>query len=165
MAMGSDYDYKDYVFKLEDGSMDFIYVVGCTYAVSSTGKNNRFTPEYRIPQHNKKAASEVRVDITSNELKAGHISSTAEIAIRVVDISHGVAVGERLDEMLADSSVAAITVDIPQIVSSPITVDISAPSGSGHSPTDPLVYSATITNELGADSGVNLLFFPVELTA
>ncbi len=156
MAMGSDYDYKDYAFKLEDGTMDFIYVVGCTYAVTVTDIDLRFTPEYRIPQHNKKAASEVSVEISSNELKAGHISTTAEIAIRVVDISHGVGVGERLDEMLSDSSVAAITVDIPQIISSPITVDISAPSGSGHSPTDPLVYSATITNELGADSGIYL---------
>ena len=46
MAMGCDYDFQDYVLDV-DGSFDFIYAVGCTYAVSSANKAQRFSPEYR----------------------------------------------------------------------------------------------------------------------
>jgi N-acetylneuraminic acid mutarotase len=145
MAMGCDYDYRDYIFNI-DGTCDFIYVVGCTFAVSSASRSGRFTPEYRIPQHLKKAASEVSVEIITNNLAEGDISSTAEIEIHVVDISHGVDVGSNLNEMFADSSVGGITIEIPGIETSPVIVDISSPTGTGHDPSDPLVFAATITN-------------------
>ncbi len=145
MAMGCDYDYQDYVFNI-DGIFDFIYAVGCTYAVSSAKLSERFSPEYRVPQHLKKAASEVSVEIISNDLAEGDINSTAEIEIHVVDISHGVDVGSNLDEMFADSSVGGITIEIPDVETSPVIVDVSSPTGTGHDPSDPLVFAATITN-------------------
>ena len=154
MAMGCDYDYQDYVFNLVGGAVDFIYAVGCTYAISSASKNQRFDPEYRLPQHNKKAASEVSFEVITNDLTAGDINSTAEIEIHVVDISHGVGTGSGLDQMHADSSVSGITIEIPGVEASQITVDISSPTGSGHDPTDPLVFSAIITNTVGADEGI-----------
>ncbi|MFH1516004.1 MAG: hypothetical protein ABIG42_11160, partial [bacterium] len=44
MAMGSDYDYQDYVFDLNGmGNVDFIIAVGCTYAVSAASKSQRFS--------------------------------------------------------------------------------------------------------------------------
>ncbi len=153
MAMGCDYDYQDYVFQLDDRN-DFIFAVGCTYAVSSASKNERFSPEYRIPQHNKKAASEVSLEIISNDLKGEDVSSTAQIEIHVVDINHGVAVGEELNEMLADSSVNNIRIEIPSVTDTPLVIDgSSAISGTGHSPSDPLIYEGTITNTLGAVEG------------
>jgi hypothetical protein len=67
MAMGCDYDIQDYKFNI-DGNLDFIYAVGCTYAVSADSYVLRFTPEFRVPQHLKKAASEVWIEIINNEL-------------------------------------------------------------------------------------------------
>ncbi|MCD6218371.1 PQQ-binding-like beta-propeller repeat protein [bacterium] len=156
MPMGSDYDYQDYVFDLSNDPIDFIYVVGCTYAVSAASKADRFTPEYRLPQHNKKAASEVSVEIITNELASGDPSSTAEIEIHVVDINHGVEIGDALDQMLADSSVRNIRIDIPGVESGSISVDVSSPTGTGHDPSDPLVFPATITNSANGDEGTYL---------
>ncbi len=151
MAMGCDYNYQDYVFSI-DGTFDFIYAVGCTYAVSSASKSERFSPEYRVPQHLKKAASEVSVEITRNELMAGSSTSDADIEVRVVDISHGVTVGEGIGEMLSASDVASVSIDIPSILATPAVIT-SATSGTGLDPADPLIFDFTITNEQTADSG------------
>ncbi len=154
MAMGADYDYQDYIFA-PTPSMEFLFAVGCTYAVSASDKSQRFSPEYRVPQHNKKSASEISVWIIQNELMGGIPTSTAEIEIHVVDISHGVAVGEDLDEMFADSSVDDIFIEIPGVTDSMVILDGNNPlSGTGHDPSDPLVYSATITNSSSGDMGV-----------
>lgn len=61
MAMGCDYDYRDYVFAPDANKMTMTFAIGCTYAISSASKSQRFSPEYRIPQHLKKAASEVKI--------------------------------------------------------------------------------------------------------
>jgi hypothetical protein len=152
MAMGCDYNYQDYVFDLDE-SVDFIYAVGCTYAVSAAAKIQRFTPEYRVPQHNKKAASEVWIDIVENNLAAGNTSSAATLQISVVDINHGVAVGDALNEMLADSSVSGIKVEVPGVTSGDVTFSTVPLSGSGHDPSDPLVFEGAITNSSGAVEG------------
>ena len=153
MAQGCDYNYQDYVFDL-DGSIEFVYAVGCTYAISAASKSQRFNPEYRVPQHNKKAASEVSVEIVSNELHSGITSSSADIEIHVVDINHGVPVGTALNEMKSDSSVGSITVEIPGVISTPLLIDgNSSTGGSGHNSSDPLIYPATITNDSGAIEG------------
>ena len=155
MAMGCDYDYQDYIFSLDDDSeFDFIFAVGCTYAVSSANKHQRFSPEYRVPQHNKKAASEVYVEITRNEMAAGMITSDADLEISVLDINHDVETGTNLDQMLEDSSVGGITIDIPQVLSSPFEASIIPIGGNGRDPANPLVFAATITNEAGADIGI-----------
>jgi hypothetical protein len=153
MAMGCDYNYQDYVLDLDE-STDIIFAIGCTYAVSAATKVQRFSPEYRVPQHNKKAASEVRFEIISNGLKSGDTSSSAQIEVDVVDISHGVPVGTALNEMFADSSVNNISIEVPGVTASPVIIDGSTPvSGTGHDPSDPLVYQGTITNYLGAAGG------------
>jgi hypothetical protein len=155
MAMGCDYNYKDYIFNLEAGdSVNYIFAVGCTYAVSAAKRSDRLTPEYRIPQHNKKAASEVRVSVIANDLRDDDANSSAEIEVSVVDVSQGVAVGENLDEMFAESNVDDIFIDIPGILSSLSVIDGNNPvSGTGHDPSDPLIYHKTINNELLAGEG------------
>jgi len=155
MAMGCDYNYQDYAFDLNGAAnMQFIFAVGCTYAVSAALKSMRFSPEYRIPQHNKKAASEVSFEIVSNDLRSGDTLSTAQIKVHVVDISHDVVVGDALNEMFADSSVSEIRIEIPGVTSTPVIIDGGSPvSGTGHSPSDPLIYEGMITNSLGAPEG------------
>ncbi|MFH1514885.1 MAG: PKD domain-containing protein, partial [bacterium] len=153
MAMGSDYDVQPYEFDLSSGNLNFALAVGCTYGVSSDSKLRRFTPEYRVPQHLKKAASEVSVRIVSNNLYAGDPLSTADLAIDVVDISHGVAVGTSLNQMLADSSVGGISLAIPGVLSAVKTVPLTNTGGTGHDSVDPLTYEITIKNEQSAPAG------------
>ncbi len=155
MAMGCDYDFKNYIFQSTAGAdMDFIYAVECTYAVSAATKNDRFNPEFRIPQHNKKAASEVKIEIAENGLIAGLDTSTATFHIKVLDYNHGVAVGTDLDEMLADSSVGSISIEIPQVTLTPVIVNSPVEiSGTGNDPADPLTYEITVTNTGAADEG------------
>jgi hypothetical protein len=154
MAMGSDYDDKDYIFDFPTNDpVDLILAVECTYAVSAANKMQRFSPEYRVPQHNKKAASEVGVEIVSNELGGGLTSSTAILQISVVDISHGVPVGTALNEMRADSSVGGISVEVAGVTAQPVNFSTTPLSGTGHDPSDPLVYEGTISNSLGAEEG------------
>ena len=153
MPMGSDYDFKDYVFDFGNNSeLEFIFAVGCTYAVSAANKSMRFTPEYRIPQHNKKAASEVWIEVTSNNLVAGDIASTADLAVYVLDINHGAAVGDNLDQMKHESNVAGITIEIPGIIMGAHT-DYQATGGDGRDPLNPLTFTATITNSAAGGNG------------
>jgi hypothetical protein len=155
MVMGCDYDIKDYKFKVpDDESFQFMYAVGCTYAVSASSKSRRFSPEYQVPQHNKKAASEVSVEIVSDELTAGDTTSSAELLIKVLDISHGVAVGDASNEMSADSSVAAIYVEVPQVTSQVVTGNATPIGGDGRDPMNPLTFSLSFQNSLGAGNGI-----------
>jgi hypothetical protein len=155
MAMGCNYDVQDYVFNIPgDESINFIYAIGCTYALTTTSKTQRFTPEYQVPQHNKKAASEVGVEITSNNLVAGDVLSTVELQISVLDINHGVAVGDGRDQMKHDSSVSGIVVEIPSVTMSPETGSIIPLGGNGRDPSNPLKFSITIQNEQGAGNGI-----------
>ena len=155
MAMGCDFNYQDYTFAIESATpVNFIYAVGCTYSLSAPSKSKRFQPEYRIPQHNKKSASEVAVAILNNNLRGEDAASTADIEIRIVDISHGVPVGAELNKMLSDSSVSNIMIELPGVMTTPITLPGSTPvSGTGHSPSDPLLYTDTITNTASALEG------------
>jgi hypothetical protein len=152
MAMGCDYDTKPYKFNI-NSDLDFILAVGCTYAVSADTKLMRFSPAYRVPQHLKKAASEVWVEITSNELSEGDAGSSADLNVIVVDRNHGVAVGEDLDEMYADSSVGEVIVEINGVTSSPVSFGSTPVSGTGHDPSDPLVFSGTVMNSALAVQG------------
>ena len=155
MAMGCDYDFQDYVLNIPPGEdIGFIYAVGCTYAVSAASRDDRFKPEYRIPQHLKKAAAKVAVRIVDNQLEPGNISSYAELEIDVVDMNHGVAVGDAIDEMFADSSVESIKLEIPGITTNVVDVALANIGGTGHSDSDPLIYAVTIHNEAAGVEGI-----------
>jgi hypothetical protein len=155
MAMGCDYDYRDYVFNLTENGMTMTFAIGCTYAVSSEEKSQRFSPEYRIPQHLKKAASEINVIPPAEMLKESDPSAEITLQIEVVDPSHGITAGEALDEMLADSSVAMIEIEIPGVLNSTHSqAGSAAVSGTGHDPADPLLYEFTFANEQSAVEGI-----------
>ncbi|MFH1515331.1 MAG: hypothetical protein ABIG42_07715 [bacterium] len=151
MPMGSAENIQDYILDIPlNNPIDFMFAIGCTYAVSAASKLERFTPEYRIPQHNKKAASEVSVEIITNDLTAGDPLSSATLHVKVVDINHAVTVGAALNEMRADSSVGGILVEIPGVTTSSVPFSTTPISGTGHDPTDPLIFEGTVMNEQSA---------------
>ena len=155
MAMGCDYDYQDYIFKLDKPS-DFMFAVGCSFGISCTSKSKRFSPEYRVPQFNKKAASEISVEVISNNLVGALPYTTAEIEIRVVDISHKVLAAVALDKMRYESSVQTVYVDIPTINALLIAIPgTSSASGTGHDPSDPLIYTTIIKNSASGHEGTH----------
>lgn len=157
MKMGSDLDVQDYVFDLHGtGSFNFLYALTASYGVSAVGKAEKLTPTYRIPQHNSKAASEVRVvDVDDSGLFSGQTSSSVAIFLEILDINHAVTIGEEIDQMSADSSVSKFVVEIPG-VTNPIwestSPDLFYVSGDGR--IAPLVYNLSVTNDLGAPAGL-----------
>ena len=152
MAMGCDYNIQDYVFDIS-GSIDFIFAVGCTYALSADKKSERFSPVYRIPQHLKKAATEVGVTVVSENLTSGDETSSADLEIKIVDINNGVPVGTALNEMVADSSVGDVSVEVAGVTTSPVSFGSTPVSGTGHSPSDPLIFTGKIYNTSKAGEG------------
>jgi len=145
MKMGSDYSIKDYEFDIEPGeSMNFALAVGCTFGFTTTSFMDRFNPVYMLPQHNKKAASEVHVEVIENNLKRSNLSSSAKLRIEVMDINHSAETGTAKNQMAYESKVGTIAVDAP-MVSDEVTLTNPTPI-SGNGRTSPLVYEVTVSN-------------------
>lgn len=164
MGQGSDFDFKDYILDVEIGmNYQFIFAVGCSYGVSTQNFTQRFTPEYRIPQYNKKAASEVHVSVVNNNLIEGIASSSATIQIDVLDMNHGVEVSPFINKMSADSSVSKILIEVPDILLASVSVDSPTEiSGDPRDPLNPLRFEYLVTNEKQAASGTYLGLVSVE---
>ena len=127
MPMGSNYDYKNYKFSYPaGGTLDFKYVVGCSFGISTDGISNALNPVYRVPQFNKKAASELSAKVTDWSYIAGDTASTVTIKVTAVDVNSGVAVGTALNEMAHDSSIARVVIEVPGFLSTPL--DIANPT-------------------------------------
>ena len=150
MAMGSGYSVKDYEFDIPMGeTFNFVFAVGCTFGLSTSSFTERFNPVYRIPQHNKKAPSEVHVELLSNDLEINQPLTSASFQIEVMDINASADEGEGIDQMLFKSDVESITVEIPGICNDEFE-DPEPVSGDGR--TEPLVFVVTVHNDLN-DSG------------
>jgi len=155
MPMGGDEDIREYEFDFTNAeSVDFILAIGCTYGISADNKNMRLSPIYRLPQFNKKAASEVSIEITSNNLIQGVPTSDATLTVSVLDMNHGVAVGEGLGEMRAASDIAQISVEVSSVTASPVVVSSPTPTGGDpRDPLNPLTYEITFTNDASGVMG------------
>ena len=161
MKQGSDWDYKEYEFNLNNLTepFEFIYAVGCTYGISAENRDVRLTPEYRIPQFNKKAAAKVYVSEIIEEpphgFVAGDTLSSETLVIHVLDMNYGVAVGDGIDEMRFASNIVDIEVELPGVASGLVTLSNPTPTGgSAKNPLDPLSFEVTLTNDLGAYEGI-----------
>jgi PKD repeat protein len=150
MAMGSSWNEQEYVLDInEEESFDFIFAVGCTYGISADTKKDRFNPVYRVPQFNKKAASEVSVSIEANDLIENNPNSTASIRVEVLDINHGARIGSDLNDMRYESNVKAIHIEVPGVIDG--TYDFIDPiekGGDPRSPSNPLYFILDIHNDL-----------------
>ena len=156
MPMGSDVDIQPYTFDLTStDSFNFTYAVGCTYGISADNKSQRMSPAYRLPQFNKKAASEVAVEIATNDLHPAQPSSSAVLRVKVLDMNQGVAVGDGLGEMRAESNVASISVEVTGVTSSPVVVaNPTATGGEPRNPANPLTFEVTINNSASGPMGI-----------
>lgn len=154
MAMGSDYDYRDYIFKLPNNQMSFTYVIGCAYPITTQVFTQRLFPQYRIPQHLKKGASEVKVTLPNDNLYVVNPLHEITLHVEVMDPSDSVAVGDGLDQMKYDSSVNKVEIEIPGIIDGIHSqLGSESVSGTGHTTSDPLIYNFPLTNELVASVG------------
>jgi hypothetical protein len=151
MPMGSGFDFKDYIFSVPPGeNFSFVFAVGCSFGASAENFNQRLTAIYRVPQFNKKAASEIGVSVTDWGYIAGDTGSTVDCDITVLDISHGVEVGTAINQMTEASSVKEIRVEVPGMMTDPmILTDPTASGGNGRNPHDPLTFPVTLTNTAG----------------
>jgi hypothetical protein len=156
MKMGSDFDVQEYVFDLKSTQQfNFLYTLTASYGISSANKNQRLEPTYRIPLFNSKAASEVRVtNVDDDDFTSGDQTSNCILTVEIMDINNGVAVGDGIDQMTADSSVLGFKVEIPG-VTNPVwetsTPSLYFVSGDGRSA--PLIYDIVVTNDKGAPAG------------
>jgi len=156
MAQGSDYDFREYVLNPCDGSqIEFLYAVLGTYGVCAT-RNERFSPQCRVPQHQKKAAIELDIYSTGDSnLISGESDSSVDLAIEVVDTNHGCPVGDGLTQIQFRSDVQSIILEIPDILNAPAMLNNPVPiSGDGLNPDNPLLYAITISNEKSSLEGI-----------
>lgn len=162
MAMGCDYDYKDYVmqFPADAGEVFyFMYSLNVSYGLSSQGKSEWVNPRYRVPQYCQKSATLVGLNEINNHLDDVNETSWADLYIEVLDINHKVAVdevGDAIDLMDHESSISVISVEVPDICDTKIEItDIEAAlqGGSSRNKQDPLRFLARIENKKLAPVG------------
>jgi hypothetical protein len=148
MAQGADYSIKEYEFAVPNGeALEFMFAIGCTYGFTTDTYTERFNPVYRLPQHNKKAASEVHVEVIANNLEIGEPTTSATFRISIMDINHMANMGIELDEMLYASRVESIGIEIPGLVDAEF--DSPTPiSGDGRN--SPLIYELTAFSEFNS---------------
>ena len=160
MAMGSETDFKDYIFDIDESStgIEFILAIGCTYGISADNRNQRFSPVYRLPQFNKKAASCVWVDEIIEDgmlgFMPGDTNSSETIVLKVLDMNQGYKLGDGLDNLRHLSNVQEIDIEMPSILNSIKILNNPIPTGGNpRNPSNPLSFSITVKNELGAPVG------------
>ena len=154
MPMGSDYDFEKYVFDMDE-PFEFIFAVGCTYGISADTKSERFKPVYRVPQFNKKAASEVWVEIWQNFLREGSTESWVTLNLYIVDINNHAQTGSGLDQMRSGSNMKKVEMDIPGLLPNPMELPLWSGSGDGSNHSRPIVFDdIEIKNEMNASEGV-----------
>lgn len=169
MGQGQGPDEQLFEFQVPAGGgpIRFDLVLQASFGVASANVGERAAPEYRLPQYNKKAASEVRVglsdvvpgNLSGRGLLSGIGTSGAQVRLSVLDItdaSTGVTVGPDRDQLRAASDVAQLRIEIPGVLNSAITINNPASvfeGGTGDDPVQPLTYGVGITNQAAATQG------------
>ncbi|MEO7995468.1 MAG: integrin alpha, partial [bacterium] len=169
MGQGKGPDVQTLEFSVPNrgAKLNFELIVEASFGNGASNRPEKNVPEYRCPQYNKKAASEIHVGISNASptsfnglgLLDSVTASAAQVRIQALDItdaSSGVTVGANRDQIRAASDVGAIALEIPGVLSGllnepdPSSIFIS---GVGNNPANPLTYAQGITNESNADMG------------
>ncbi|HYE77477.1 MAG TPA: FG-GAP repeat protein, partial [bacterium] len=169
MGQGKGPDVQRYEIALPRPGQRVVFdlIVQASYGNSSSTIEEKAMPEYRVPQYNKKAASEVRAGLlevtpgspTGQGLLAGDTTSGALVHLQVLDItdaSTGVTVGPNRDQIRAASDVDALAIEVAGVTSGAVTVGDPGTvlrGGVGNDPNDPLTYNVGISNEQAAPAG------------
>lgn len=133
-------------------SINFALVITAAYGQSAV-RSTMLTPTYYLPEFNRKEAWRLSASVTGNEMFESEPSSSCAVQIEVWDWNHGATVDPDMvnkDSIKASSDVASVTVEIPGVTSLPATAT-GPVSGDGR--ITPLVYQATVFNQLGAARG------------
>jgi hypothetical protein len=153
MPMGCDEDIRSYVFNIEqDETLEFIFAIGATYGISADSPAGRLNPVYSLPQFNKKAASEVSVEILENNLIPELSTSSVLLGINILDMNYGVEVGDAINEMRAESNIASIAVLIPGI-GQMIRWAPDPVGGDPRDPDNPLAFEIEVFNHSSGVEG------------
>jgi hypothetical protein len=155
MSQGADFNQQEYIFDLQGTTaLNFVFAIGATYGINTAGKSTWMAPQARVPQHNKKAASQVEVEVFQNNLYPGVPASSAVLHIKVLDMNHGATIGTAINNIRSASNVSEISVMVPNMMTAPVINTSPVPvSGSPRDPVNPLNYSVTITNSASGSVG------------
>jgi hypothetical protein len=121
MSQGADFNQQEYIFDLQGTTaLNFVFAIGATYGINTAGKSTWMAPQARVPQHNKKAASQVEVEVFQNNLYPGVPASSAVLHIKVLDMNHGATIGTAINNIRSASNVSEISVMVPNMMTAPV---------------------------------------------
>lgn len=152
IPVGSGLDSRIAYFNFFDAfdGIDFYAVADVAYGQSAV-YTNRPNPQYYLPAFHRTEAWRTEYWIENNNLTATNPLSNADIVVQVFDWQHGATVDTaypdpaNLSGIPAASNVSQLELSVPALQDDLIVV-MAPESGSG-SPTDPLQYRITVTNE------------------
>jgi len=171
-AQGVDFDddgaTQDYIIKASPGtSIDFLFILEGAYGQSATFANTinkpgqpgaRNSPKIFVPEFNRKEAWKVEASIFDNRLVPYETESSAKIEVTACDWQAGkVPSGDfgpngTFDDIRYQSDVASVILDIPGLISQPMTKALADATGNGADAT-PYKWTFDIINDLGARPG------------
>jgi hypothetical protein len=128
-----------------------MYIVADVAYGQSAVFANRQNPQYYLPAFNRTEPWRVEYWIANNNLKYNDAASTAEVMVQVFDWQHNATVDPNypdpanLDGMPVSSKVTQLELYIPKFQNNPIIV--TAPESGSGTPSDPLLYKMTVTNQ------------------
>jgi len=154
MRQGSLQDTRFYHVNHTPGEqLDFLFVVQASWGASTENYTQRFQAVYDCPQFNKKAASFVEVEVIG-DLIAGDPSSACDVDVNVLDINYDTPVGTGLGEMLDESTISSIKIEVPNVTSGVLEFVNPTPlSGDPRDPQNPLHFEFEIRNLDGETEG------------
>lgn len=155
MPQGSGEDTKTFNLRLPTAGQRRLYLFAqASWGVAGHPPGSKLAPLYRVPQYTKKAASEVKVTLTRNDLVPGDTSSTATVRVQILDTNHDAPVGEGLGEMDFPSQVARFDLEAPGLISGRVIVNNPTPLfGQPRNILNPLTYEFDFPNSAGAGGG------------
>jgi len=158
MPVGQTIYERTVVISGESSDMIGLYIVADVAYGQSAVLANRTNPQYYLPAFNRTEPWRMEYWIENNNLVYDDETSTADLVIQVFDWQHNAAVDPafpnpaNLGGLRESSKVASVEVHIPCMMTNPIIV--TTPESGNGTPSSPLQYRVTITNELECDDPI-----------
>ena len=158
MKTGAGWETQSFMLDttLTPATFEFDLVIDGSYGQSAVFAT-RSDPQYYLPAFNRKEAWSVEIVTVNNTLQGGNSSSFADLQIKVKDWQAGATVSPTypdcpLDNILVQSGVKEIIVDIPNVNSSIFDSATTPSSGTGTN-ADPFIFDIRVNNDLSASDG------------